>query len=220
MSKQTLGILCGFAAEANVAHKLNNRVACSGAVEALGFERAEKLVREGATALLSFGVAGGLSPNLSSHSIIVADFVAANDGKKWACEPKLVERFKQAAPHALNGGVFGSTYLVPTASEKKKLHTDTQCLIVDMESHVVAQVATRHNIPFAVLRGVSDSVDDVFPDAALKGLSPDGSTNMNAVYKSLLRNPLQIPALLRLFKHTKIALGKLDTVICKLVVSS
>ncbi len=216
MSNQAIGILCGFEAEAAVAHKLTQRVACSGAVEALAFERAEKLVREGAKALVSFGVAGALAPDLGSHSIIVASHVAGKDGQKWPCETELASRLRNAANDALDGGVYGSTVLVPTPEEKKMLHIKTACLIVDMESHVVAEVATKHNLPFAVLRGVSDSVDDSFPDAALNGINPDGTNNMNAVYKSLLRNPLQLPALMKLFKHTGIALKQLDAVVAKL----
>ncbi|NDE89600.1 MAG: hypothetical protein EB059_00455 [Alphaproteobacteria bacterium] len=213
MTSHIFGILCGFAAEAAIARKLTSHVACSGAIEALAFERAEHLVKQGATALISFGVAGGLAPNLDSTTIIVSKHIVGKNSQHWACDATLVQHFKQRAPQALDGGVYGSTHLVPTPADKKKLHSNTGCMIVDMESHVVAQVATRHSLPFAVLRGVSDSVEDGFPDAALKGLSPDGSTNMNAVYKSLLRNPLQIPALLKLFKHTRIALGELEKVV-------
>ena len=216
MTQLIIGILCGFEAEAVVARKLTSRVACSGAVETLAFERAERLVKDGATALVSFGVAGGLDPRLTNETIIIAKEIAGNDNQRWSCDAGLITRFKAAAPHGLDGAVYGSTHLVPTPAEKKILHANTGCIIVDMESHVVAQVASRYNLPFAVLRGVSDSVEDGFPDAALSGISPDGSTNMNAVYKSLLRNPFQIPALLKLFKHTGIALKQLDAVITKL----
>lgn len=216
MDNKAIGILCGFEAEAMVARKLTQHVVCSGAVEALAFERAESLVQRGAKALVSFGVAGALAPDLGSHNIVVASHVAGKDGQTWRCETELVSRFTNAANDALSGGVYGSTVLVPTPEEKRQLHVKTSCLIVDMESHVVAQVATKHNLPFAVLRGVSDSVNDSFPDAALNGINPDGTNNMNAVYKSLLRNPLQIPALMKLFKHTGIALKQLDAVIAKL----
>lgn len=216
MNKQSIGILCGFQAEAGIAKKLTPLVACSGAVEELAFERAEGLVKQGAKALVSFGVAGGLSAQLGSHSIIVSRQIAGKNGQVWSCDPILVQRFKAAAPQALDGTVYGSTYLVPTAKEKKKLYADTGCMIVDMESHVVAQVATKYGVPFAVLRGVSDSIEDTFPDAALKGINPDGTSNMRAVYTSLLFNPFQIPALMKLFKHTGIALGQLDTVVTKL----
>lgn len=216
MSDQAIGILCGFAAEAVVARKLTARVACSGAREELAFERAEALVRQGATALVSFGVAGGLHPELSSETIVVSNHIAGKDGQRWECDSELSARFKNAATNAVDGGVYGSTHLVPTPADKKKLFAETSCVIVDMESHVVAQVATKYALPFAVLRGVSDSVNDGFPDAALKGLAPDGSTDMKAVRASVLRNPLQIPGLMRLFKHTGIALKQLDAVIAKL----
>lgn len=211
----TLGILCGFAAEAQVAKKLSPLVACSGAVEALAMQRAEKLVQDGATALLSFGVAGGLADGLDSTTIVIPHEVKGKNGARWACDTALIRRFKNAAPSALHGAVYGSTHLVPTPAKKKTLHAETNCMIVDMESHVIAMTADKYALPFAVLRGVSDSIEDTFPHAALVGLAPDGSTDMKAVYKSLLKNPLQIPALLKLFKHTGIALGALERAIAR-----
>lgn len=120
-------------------------------------------------------------------------------------------RVKKAAPDAKDGSIYGSRFLVPTPAEKRKLHAAHGCAIVDMESHVVAMVASRHNIPFAVLRGVSDGAGDSFPDAALKGIKADGSTDVPAVLFSLACNPFQLPALMHLFKHTGAALARLQT---------
>lgn len=211
-----LGILCGFEAEAAVARKLTPLVACSGAFEEGARKAARNLIAKGASALVSFGVAGGLSPTLTPDDLVLADVIKASNGRLWHCSPELVARFAKAAPTAKSGAVYGSAVLVPKPADKKKIYAETGCLIVDMESQVVAEVASALSLPFAVLRGVSDGVEDTFPNAALVGINPDGSTNKRAVLISLLKNPFQIPALNRLFKHTGIALGKLDAVVAAL----
>jgi adenosylhomocysteine nucleosidase len=209
MHTKTLGILCGFEAEAAVARRLSPRIACSGAVEELAFQRAEKLVADGATALLSFGVAGGMAAHIQVDSLVIPAKIYGAENREWVCDSSLTQWLRRAAPHAVADNVYGSQILVPEPAAKQILHATTGCGIVDMESHVVAEVATRHQLPFAVLRGVSDTVEHIFPPAALKGLNPDGSTNLKAVLLSLARNPAQLPDLLHLFKHTGIALKAL-----------
>lgn len=204
-----LGVLCGFAAEAAVARPLSSLVACSGAIEENAYAQAEKLVANGATALLSFGVAGGLKAGLTSDALLVPESVVASGDRRWSCDATLRARLKAAVLHAQEGSVYGSRHLVPTPGEKKKIFAETGCAIVDMESHVIADVASKHRLPFAVLRGVSDAIDDTFPEAALRGLKLDGSTDYGAVLWSLAKNPFQYPALKKLFHHTGVALGKL-----------
>jgi hypothetical protein len=60
-----------------------------------------------------------------------------------------------------------------------------------------------------VLRGVSDTVEESFPDAALVGINPDGSVNAAAALWSLLKKPVQLPALMRLSKNTNTVLKNL-----------
>jgi len=213
-----LGILCGFAAEAVIARKISPLVACSGAYEAGARKAARDLVARGATSLLSFGVAGGLVAGITPEDIVVGRAVKGAEGKSWPCTPSLVAALLRAAPQARQAEVYGSTVLLAKPADKKKLYAETNCLIVDMESQIVAEVASALNLPFGVLRGVSDGVEETFPTAALKGINPDGSTNNAAVLFSLLKNPLQLPALRRLFKHTGTALGKLDAVAKKGIV--
>lgn len=209
MKMNEIGILCGFAAEADVARAFTPLVGMSGAVEELAYVEAKNLIERGAKALISFGVAGALDYDVTPEAIFVPGIIKASDGREWACTPSLITTLRTALPHTKDGAVFGSKQLVPDHAEKKKLHDQTGCTLVDMESHVVAEIASTRAIPFAVLRGISDNVEDTFPDAALKGIHPDGTTNYGAVFFSLLANPLQLPALLRLFRHTGVALEKL-----------
>lgn len=208
-----LGILCGFAAEKKIAHKLSPLVAMSGAHEAGARAAAQRLIDAGATSLLSFGVAGGLARGLNARSVIIGTAVIDRDGKKFTCATDIVERFANAAPHAHKGNVFGSDTIIDTAAEKERLARDFGALIVDMESHILAQAATAHNLPFGVLRGVSDDADAPLPPAVLHGINPDGSENIPGVLLSLAKDMRQLPSLLHFARNTGTALNALDKVI-------
>jgi adenosylhomocysteine nucleosidase len=213
--KTMLGILCGFEEEAKVARQLSPLVAMSGAREHLAKTRAEELVKKGAKILLSFGVAGGLMPGITSDHIIIGERVVSRE-KTWNCDEAFVSLLASAVPHARKGSVFGSAQLVPGPEEKKNLFAFTGGLIVDMESQVIAETATAHGLPFSVLRGVSDEVEHTFPPAALVGINDDGSMNLKAIVKSLMKQPKQLHALLTLGKNTNRALKHLSFTVPKL----
>ena len=80
---------------------------------------------------------------------------------------------------------------------KVALQAETNAAAVDMESHIAARFAARHGLPLAVLRAISDSVDQTLPPAALVGMRPDGAMDLAAVLGALARNPRQLPALIR-----------------------
>jgi hypothetical protein len=82
-------------------------------------------------------------------------------------------------------------------SAKTACYQATGAAAVDMESHIVARVAVRHGIPFAVLRTIADRAGSELPQAAAIALTDDGRVNYRAVCASVLRKPGQIPALIR-----------------------
>jgi hopanoid-associated phosphorylase len=207
-----LGILCGFESEAKVARLLTPLVVCSGAREAVAYQQAENLVAQKATTILSFGLAGGLNPALKPNTLVIGDRVVMENGKTIRCDEKLTALLQRACPQAKKGGVYGSTHLVPSPAEKRPLYEKSGCLIVDMESHVAAEVATKHHIRFGILRGVSDTADETFPPAALVGINPNGSINVGATLVSVLKQPGQVPALINLFKNTDAVLKNLKRV--------
>jgi hypothetical protein len=71
----------------------------------------------------------------------------------------------------------------------------TGAAAADMESHIVAELAARHELPFAVIRVIADPVSRILPPAALVGMRPDGTTDIGACLRSLVRDPAQVPDL-------------------------
>ena len=70
-------------------------------------------------------------------------------------------------------------------------------MAVDMESHIAAKIAALHNIPFAICRTVIDPADRDLPPAAVVGLRHDGTPDVLAISRSVMRQPNQVPALVR-----------------------
>lgn len=96
-----------------------------------------------------------------------------------------------------------------TAAGKAALHAATGAVAVDMESHIVAEVAAAHALPFAVVRVIGDAADTDLPGAARVPLGPDGNVRMGAVLAAVARRPRDIPALIRLAGATGRALAVL-----------
>ena len=93
--------------------------------------------------------------------------------------------------------------------DKAGLHKATGAVAADMESHLVARLALRARRPFAVLRVIGDPAERALPPAALIGMRPDGHVNLAAVLASLLRNPRQLPDLMRVASDVRIAMSAL-----------
>ncbi|MGE5260377.1 MAG: phosphorylase, partial [Actinomycetota bacterium] len=98
--------------------------------------------------------------------------------------------------------------LVATA-EKLALHGRTQAVAADMESHIAAELASRHGLPFTVLRVIADPVERELPPAAIVGMRPDGEIDIAGVIASLAKKPTQLRALMGLAFDTRRAFAEL-----------
>lgn len=189
----TAAIVTGLVSEAKIAEKLQLQVAAGGGTPWGAELAAEKLVAEGATALISFGLAGGLDPDYGAGAIIVPIAVV---------EAGRLRPTNAALSEALGGWFGGMLHagsdIVATAADKAALAKSTLCGSVDLESGAVARVAERHKIPFAVLRAICDPADRDLPPAALAALNEKGAIAARRVALSIVRNPLQIPGLIAL----------------------
>ena len=124
----------------------------------------------------------------------------------------LVDALAIHFPRARVGTIVGSDTIVASATQKQALYEATGALAVDMESRIAARVAARYNLPFAIIRVISDSANEALPPAALVGMNPDGSMALGAVLASLARNPTQLPVLIRTGIHAGRAFSELRRV--------
>ncbi len=112
------------------------------------------------------------------------------------CDPAWILSLARALPQAQIGPVFTDGMLLATADAKARA-AHTGAIIADMESHLAGSAAARHDLPFAILRCVSDTAETALPPAVTVAMRPGGSLAPGAILGSLLRQPGQLPALIR-----------------------
>jgi adenosylhomocysteine nucleosidase len=172
--------------------------AIAGGGDSAGLEAAlHAAVAKRASAIISFGVAGGLAPGLAPGSRLIAHTVIAEDGTSYDCDPGWSKRLSCAFDGATVAGIAGVDSPVVGHEEKQALHLKTGAHAADMESHIAARVAAVHKLPFAAFRVVADPAHRRLPHAALVALKADGTLALGAIAASILRDPGQIPLLLR-----------------------
>jgi adenosylhomocysteine nucleosidase len=200
----------GMLAEARVAQRISGIKAIAGGGDSayLVRELERAITAPGACGVLSFGIAGGLSPDAKPGDLIIATIVNAPD-RTYATDAAWSLRLANAIPGARTTAIAGRDIAVPTPAAKSELFRQTGAAAVDMESHIAARVAAQHGLPFAVLRAVADHSDRELPRAALAGLGPGGAINFAGVLKSLARQPSQLPQLLRVSADTNSAMKAL-----------
>ncbi|MEI6159670.1 MAG: nucleoside phosphorylase [Roseococcus sp.] len=165
--------------------------------------RLEALWPEDATAVLSFGIAGGLASGVATGDLLVASALW-DAGEMLTVDPDWQARLA-ARCEARPGLIAASSGLLATAAAKAALHRVSGALAVDMESGAAARFARSRGLPFAVLRAVADGPEEGLPEAAAVGLNPDGSPAPWRVMRALLRRPGELPALLRLARASAAA---------------
>ena len=78
-----LGVVTGLKSEAKLLNGLNVACVSTGGQAREARRKIDRLIAGGATGLVSFGIAGALSPELKTGDLIVADMVANDIGEAW-----------------------------------------------------------------------------------------------------------------------------------------
>jgi adenosylhomocysteine nucleosidase len=193
MERAKIGFVVGLSAEARLLRRYGARVGIGGGFPAGAARVAEKLVGEGANALVSFGLAGGLNPALLPGAVLVPQSVI-DGGEIYPCDPALIEWLGGANAKCM----MSAKWVAETGSEKAALFKATQAEAIDLESGAVARIAAGAKIPFAVLRAVADPAQRNLPPAALIALNGAGEIGFLSVLASVFKKPMQIPALIAL----------------------
>lgn len=168
---------------------------------------ADKLVaavEAGGSGIISIGIAGGLAPGLKPGDWVVASGVVSN-GECYVTDRRWSSRLLEALPGAVHADIFGVDAPVVAHSDKRRLHEATGTVAVDMESHIAARIAADYGVPFAACRVIIDPAERTLPPAALVGMRSDGKADIAAVLGSLLRQPRQLLALMRVVADARAA---------------
>ena len=186
----------GLAAEARIASGTGVTTLSAGGDPARLALLLQAALANGAKAVISFGIAGGLQPGLKPGTTIIGRVIDGGDFRTKA-DSAWIDRLSSALPHALVMDLAGVDAAVCGTGSKRRLHHATGAAAVDMESHIAARLAAQHGVPFAALRTIADPAERTVPSCAAVGMKPDGSANVAGVLRKLGRNPAELPGLIR-----------------------
>jgi adenosylhomocysteine nucleosidase len=135
-----------------------------------GAGRAERVARAaldaGASALLSWGFAGGLGPEVRCGTALLPARVRLSDGRLVATDSRWCDGLVQIvrARFAVDRRtLIASDQVLETPERKAALLGLDDAIAVDMESGALARVASEAGVPFAVLRVIVDEATDHLP---------------------------------------------------------
>jgi adenosylhomocysteine nucleosidase len=174
------------------------------------------LLEKGATALLSWGSAGGLASKVSPGSLILPKTVIASDRSLYPVDAPWHERLCSW----LKGHVdfhteplVESSRVVRTLAEKATLFRETGAVGVDMESGAVAAVAQEARVRFMAVRAVADATDTPLPERTLNAVDEFGRLNFFKLIQGLAKDPTELLALVRIARNYRRAQRGLATVV-------
>jgi adenosylhomocysteine nucleosidase len=188
-------VLVGLAFEARIASGPGVVVICRN-TESEVASSLNHAIKKGSRSIISFGVAGGLAPHLRPGNWVVASSII--DAQQTRLTDRVwSEKILEMIPGAEHKPIAGVDAAVADPEAKRRMHVETGAATVDMESHLVARLASSHGLNFAAVRVVIDPAHRVVPEAAIAGMRPDGGTSITAVIRELIVGPSQLSGLLR-----------------------
>lgn len=189
-------VVCGLKREADLVTGPATITAFGNAVTLQA--RFAALAGDPLRAVVSFGLCGGLDPDLRPGDVVLGsgvgspdESIPADDGLTQALERRLgaagllVARRPMAAAAAP----------VLTAAAKRALRENTGAAAVDMESLAAARFARTHGAPLAIVRAVGDPAERNLPPLVLAALDAGGHVDVGAVIRGLARAPGDLPGL-------------------------
>ncbi len=135
--------------------------------------------------VVNTGIGGGIGDGLSVSDIVIGNEICQHDfdvsgfgyakgymftGDKdkptmYKCDEKLIEAAKKATEENLSldkvkiGRIATGDIFVSSAEKKREIKENFDALVCEMEGGAIAQTAVANDIPFVVVRAVSDLAD-------------------------------------------------------------
>lgn len=131
--------------------------------------------------LINIGVAGGLDERLGVGDVVVAETVVEHDMDTTACgdlagfisglnrvyidcDKKMVERLYKAAKeisglNVIKGVIASGDQFISLESQRNRIISEFHAAAAEMEGASIGHVCAMSNVPFAVMRAISDGAN-------------------------------------------------------------
>lgn len=216
-----LGVVTGLQREADCLRVFpaadRPSVSCQGAGPQAAALAAAQLLAAGCSALLSFGLAGGLAEDLRPGDILIAEAVVGQDGQVWptdaAWREAIAQKLRDQGPSGVTiARLLGLHRPLLTPPEKKECGIRLAARAVDMESLAVASAAANAKASFLAVRVVIDPVDQAVPGWLAAAVDGRGKPRPSRLLAGLAQHPADLPVLLRLARNERKAMRALRDV--------
>jgi adenosylhomocysteine nucleosidase len=168
---------------------------------------ARSLIDAGATALMSFGLAGGLDPALGAGSVVLPTEVISLGGARFSTAVAWREQVSAAIAKnrpVAAGSLLTSTRPMDAIVDKARAFREMGAVAVDMESAAIAEIAAEHRLPFIAVRVIVDTATDVLPPLVVAA-SRAGQIRIWPLIGGLIMAPSGLAALIRLAQRYRAA---------------
>lgn len=173
------------------------------------------LADQGASVLVSWGCAAGLDPALRSGDLVLPGSVRQADGQPLEVDGHWHRRLAAGLRPHLNfscGTLQETVAILATAAEKRDLARQTGAVAADMESAAVARVAAERGLPFLAIRTIVDAAAADVPPSVAAAFDDQGRLRLGRLLGCLLLRPADIPGLIGLGRHFRLAMATLHRV--------
>ena len=143
---------------------------------------AQSAIAGGANALLSLGIAGGLSPALQSGDVVVPEqILVPEDDTSFATSEGWSDNLCAALRNRFavdRGAVLDVVNVVANPGQRRSAHAAFGASACDMESAGVASVASESGAAFAAIKVISDMANDTLPAGIQHWVDDDGNSRI------------------------------------------
>jgi adenosylhomocysteine nucleosidase len=144
------------------------------------------------------GIAGAIGNQIPIGTLVLPQLVVSGkDGSAHRPTPLRV------------GTPYGKLWTTDELLLDRAQHADLRAdgvVALDMETAAVAKVCDDRGVPWSVVRAISDRASDGTVDTEIfRLIRPDGSQNLPAVARYLVRHPGALPRLMQLANGAKLA---------------
>lgn len=167
----------------------------------------EQLLDQNVGLLISWGSAAGLFQGINAGDLLIPESVKI-ERRVYNTSGLFNQKIISNLPQSIilhQGPIVETRNILASVKDKEQLFESSGCKAADMESGVLAQLATENNIPFSVIRSVSDAVDLALP-ASLLGSFRNGTFQPLTLMTKALTKPgdwISIIKLISGFKRAK-----------------
>ena len=165
--------------------------------------------------VLIMGLCGSLSPQHSVGDIVLYKSCIKENSTLTTDEELTATLKNQLAPNITLVTALTSDRVIHSATETQSLATTYPATVVDMEGFTYLQTLKSQGISVAILRIVSDDIDNDLPDLN-QAINQDGQLQTIPMIISMLRQPI---AAIRLIKGSLKSLQILEKVTTELFIN-